>query len=73
MGSQEPPALQYHILHLACVQGRPVAYILTRLNIAEATYFRNRRAAIRTVARHLQSQEELIGAGGARAAETGQA
>ena len=71
IGSQEPPALQYHILRLACVQRRPVADILTRLNIAEATYFRNRRAAIRTVARHLQSQEELIAAGGAKAAETG--
>ena len=60
IGSQEPQALQYHILHLACVQRRPVAYILTRLNIAEAHYFRNRRAAIRAVARHLDNQEELI-------------
>lgn len=47
-------------LHEHYVQRRPVAYSLTRLNIAEANYFRNRKAAIHALARHLEAQEELI-------------
>ena len=59
-GLGAPGALQYHILHEHYVQRRPVAYILTSLNIAEATYFRNRKDAILALARHLEAQEELI-------------
>ena len=71
VGLASPPALQYHILHEAYVQRRPVAYILTRLSIAEATYFRNRKAAIDALTRHLLSREELIRTGRAEAAEIG--
>ena len=55
-----PEALQYHILYEAYVQGKPVAYILTRHNIADSTYHRNRRDAIDLVGGHVLSQEELI-------------
>ena len=66
-----PPALQYHILYEAYMQRRPVAYILRCLSIAEATYFRNRKAAVDALARGLLSQEELIGAREAKTTETG--
>ena len=59
-GLRAPGALQFHILHERYVEARPVAYILTSLNIAEATYFRNRKDAILALARHLGAQEESI-------------
>ena len=70
-GIGAPGPLQYHILHEAYVRRRPVAYILTRYSISEKTYHRNRSDAESAVAHHLQSQEESIRTGGAKAAETG--
>jgi hypothetical protein len=59
-GAGAPQALQYHILHEAYVQRRRIAYVMTRHSIGEAMYHRNRRAAISALARHLETQEELI-------------
>ena len=70
-GAGAPEALQYQILHEAYVQRRPVAYVLTRHNIAERTYFRHRGDAVAAVVRHLEAQEESLRTGGAKVAETG--
>lgn len=63
-------ALQYSILHEAGIQGRPVAYILTHLSISDSTYFRNRKAAVLALAKHLQTQEDLFRGGGANKEQT---
>lgn len=50
-------ALGYHILREFYVEGRLVAYLLTRFNIAEATYNRHRSAAISAIWSELEAQE----------------
>ncbi|MFQ6029127.1 MAG: hypothetical protein ACE5Q6_16735 [Dehalococcoidia bacterium] len=40
--------------------GRPNAEIIARLHIAEATFFRYRRAAVSALARDLEAQEERL-------------
>ena len=69
-GAGAPEAVQYHILHEAYAQSGSVAYIITRHSISESTYHKRRRAAIDAVGHHILAQEKLIGAGGAKAAET---
>lgn len=58
-----PEALQYHILHEEYVLKRPTRSIMTRHSIAEATFHRNRRAAVSAVAHHLEIQEKLLARG----------
>ena len=58
-----PEALQYHILHEEYVLDKFTRYIMTRHSISESNFHRNRRAAISAVARHLETQEELIAQG----------
>ena len=54
------PALGYHILREFYVEDKPVAYLLTRYSIAEATYHRHRREAISAVSRDLEAHETLL-------------
>jgi hypothetical protein len=61
--SVTPALLQYDILHEEYVLRKPTRYIMTRHNIAESTFHRNRRAAVSLVARHLQDQEEQLWSG----------
>ena len=42
------------------VEGRLIAYLLTRFNISEANYNRHRSAAISAIWRELEAQEELL-------------
>ena len=64
-------AHQYYILYEQYVLGRLVANVAVRHDIPEGTYFKWQSAAVSVVARHVQDQEKLIGAGEAKAAETG--
>ncbi len=59
--ARSPETLQHDILYEAYVEERSVANIITRHNISDTTYFRNRRAAVSAMARHLESQEEQNG------------
>lgn len=63
LGARASGALQYHILHEEYVQRKSTATIMTRHNIAEATFYRNRRAAVSAVADHLETQEKLLARG----------
>ena len=60
IGASAPEALQYYILHEEYVLSKSTSYIVTRYSISESTFFRNRRAAVSAVARHLETQEEII-------------
>ena len=60
IGASAPEALQYYILHEEYVLKKPTSYIITRYSLSESTFHRNRRAAVSAVARHLETQEELI-------------
>ena len=59
-GAGGPEALQYHILHEEYVRRESTRYVMGRLSIGEGTFYRNRRGAISAVARHLETQEELM-------------
>ena len=60
IGASAPEALQYYILHEEYVLRKSTSYIITHHSISESTFHRNRRAAVSAVARHLETQEELI-------------
>lgn len=62
--ADEPAAgLEYEILHQEYRERRPTAQIWRRLNIAEATFHRHRRAAIQALAEDLRKGEEVLAAG----------
>ena len=60
IGASAPEALQYYILHEEYVLKKSTIYITTRYSISESNFYRNRKAAVSAVARHLEAQEELI-------------
>ena len=55
-----PEALQYHILHDEYVLRKPTRHIMIRHSVSESMFHRHRRAAVSAVARHLETQEDLI-------------
>jgi hypothetical protein len=59
-GFSEKESLQYHILHEHYVGSRPATYTMTRHSIAEATFHRYRREAVRAVAADLAAQEQML-------------
>ena len=50
-------ATQYYILHYQYVENMPTKHIMARLYISETKFFKNRREAVKVVARHLMEQE----------------
>jgi len=56
-GASADPALGYHILREFYVEDKPVAYLLTRYNIAETTYHRHRHEAIEAIYSDLEAHE----------------
>jgi len=55
-----PGAVQYEILREEYLLGRPNKQIMTRLNVSESTFHRNRRDAIAILARELANQEPRL-------------
>jgi len=60
-GAGADPALGYHILHEFYLEDKPVAYLLSRYHIADATYHRHRRDAIRAISKDIEAHEALLG------------
>ena len=58
-GHSESATLYYHILRGQYFEGRSVRQMMTRFSVAEATYHRYRRRAIRVLTRELIEQEAL--------------
>jgi hypothetical protein len=55
-----PESLHYDVLHEEYVQGLTTRAVMMRHNIAESTFHRYRRDAIRVLAQELLRQEELL-------------
>ena len=53
-------SLQYHVVHEHYVRGQPASYTMTRHSIAEATFHRYRRAAVKALAADVAAQEEML-------------
>jgi hypothetical protein len=59
-GAGEKESLLYHILHEHYVIGRPATYTMTRHSIAEATFHRYRREAVKAIAEDMAAQERML-------------
>ena len=59
-GESYTAALQYQILREEYLEGRPNREIMTRHNVSESTFHRNRREAIAVLARDLLERERLL-------------